>query len=283
LHSLREYLYKKHFVEISCPTLVISTDDAPYFVINYYRRRAVLTTSPQLNLQFGVNLFDRVFALQSVFRKEKNLLISNEHLSEFQYLGIEVANIDYRKLMDFVESLIAYVLNTIRRNCKDDIHQLKINVPTMNDCQKIAFSTLFPNFKASCPPKDYIINKRVQELSKKAHYPFWIIDWPEKEKDEWYYENKDEFLTKTMDLILPKGYNEVASGGQRELSYNDMIRKMLKKGIDPKKYQWYLNAFRYKIPPHAGCGIGIDRLVRWICNLRSVKDTVFMNWEGNLF
>jgi len=78
----------------------------------------------------------------------------------------------------------------------------------------------------------------------------------------------------SADMLAPHGFGEISSGGERETDIASITKRIEKESLDPKNYEWYLDLRRYGSVPHAGFGLGIERLVRWVANLEDIKDTV---------
>ena len=105
--------------------------------------------------------------------------------------------------------------------------------------------------------------------------PFFIIDYPLTARG--FYDREDPErpgILRDFDMIYPEGYGEAISGGEREYTYEGVLRRMQMRGENISEYRWYLDMLRDGIPPSAGFGIGVERLTRWICGLENIWDAV---------
>ena len=114
-----------------------------------------------------------------------------------------------------------------------------------------------------------------RELCKDAERPIFVVGYPIAVKP--FYVKEDPAgpgVGLTADMLAPGGFGEITSGGQREDSIDSITKRMVKEGLNPAAYDWYLDLRRYGSVPHGGFGLGIERLIRWITNVEDIKDTV---------
>lgn len=250
------------------------TDNSPTFKVDYYGSSAILATSSQLYKQLSLNSFEKVFFLQPVFRKELKKNLDYNHLTEFWQLDIEmIGTMD--SVMLLIEELFLSTIKYLNKECSCELHIINRDLPKL--------CTRFPKIEyTSCNA----VNKEddLKSLSIAVSTPTWILNWPIKEKPEWYYKTlpTEETLTQTMDLVYPQGFGEGVSGGQRETNLREIIRKMKNANIDSTKYSLYLETFKENFPDHAGCGLGIERFIQWLCNLRDITDTIPFPRRGKI-
>ncbi|MHA1975076.1 MAG: amino acid--tRNA ligase-related protein, partial [Candidatus Hodarchaeales archaeon] len=110
-------------------------------------------------------------------------------------------------------------------------------------------------------------------LSKHFEDPFFITEFPTALRGMYYAQDPNKSsITKSLDLIAPEGFGELSSGGQRVASHESLIKRIQEKGFDPQSFTWYLRMFEYGMPPHAGFGLGFERLIRWIANLPHIRE-----------
>jgi asparaginyl-tRNA synthetase len=274
-HQLRNLLHDEGFVEIPCPTLGVCIDDFPPFECfrtTYFGNKLMLSTSSQLYMQTALLAFDKVWSLMPVFRQERHA--NSNHLPEFWYLHLEMADRTKDDLIRFVENLILKIVSHSVANLPK---QLKLagripNVP-QTPFIRVPFHEVFgtpKSFRRFQKLEKTLVDKKSREFKD----PFWITNWPSHIKKEWYYSRdlNDPRITKAVDLIYPGGFGEAVSGGERENSYDRVLRRMDKRVLN--RYKWYLEAFKLGIPPHSGCGLGIERLVRWMCGFGDIQESV---------
>ena len=114
-----------------------------------------------------------------------------------------------------------------------------------------------------------------RELTRNRTRPIFVVDFPILLKPFYVKEDDEKRGTGlSADMLAPRGFGEISSGGERETDITSITKRIQKEGLDPKNYEWYLDLRRYGSVPHAGFGLGIERLVRWVANLEDIKDTV---------
>jgi asparaginyl-tRNA synthetase len=104
--------------------------------------------------------------------------------------------------------------------------------------------------------------------------PFFITEYPLSARSFYHMTKPDnDKITLSADLIAPEGFGEIATGGQRIHDYNVLIERLKRYELPIESFQWYVDLRKYGMPPHAGFGIGVERSVRWICNLKHIRAT----------
>jgi len=271
-------MWEEGFIEIHAPTISLSTDVGKPFNVTFHGKEMLLSTSYQLYKQASLRVFDKVYILQPAFRNER--VRTPLHLSEFWILDIEMAEATCHEVMGISERLIVRVCEDAILNCKDELEYLnrKLNVPK-TPFSKFTHSEIVNRinnlFGRQLTTSDKITWQTMVKLSKKFKEPFWITDWSTKLVKEWYYlqDPNNPKITRFFELYYPEGFEEAISGGEREYRVPEMIRKLTEMNLNCKKYQWYIELFKKGMPRHAGCGLGVDRLVRWICGIKDVAET----------
>ena len=283
LTAIRESLRKQGFVEILAPIIGPATDPgirgAKIVSIDYYGAEFRLMSSMILYKQMAISSLGKIFSLSPNIRVElPETLKTGRHLAEFRQIDIEEAFVTYEDAMHLAERIIVYTVKEVRKRCFKDLKVLdrKIKIP------KKPFKRL-THRKAVDMLKSTGLKLRYEEeipwdaeeiISAKHKEPFWIIDYPLTARGFYYLQDSKTGLLRDMDLILPDGFGEVISGGEREYEYGRVIKRFKKSGEDPEKYKWYLEMLKSGIPPSAGFGIGVERLTRWICGLKTIWEAV---------
>ena len=112
-------------------------------------------------------------------------------------------------------------------------------------------------------------------LTEKFDRPFFVTHYPKKAKA--FYHKPDPVrpeVTLSVDLLAPEGYGEITGGGQRIEDYGELLRRIREEGLDPKAYGWYLDLRKFGSVPHAGFGLGVERVVSWVCKLDHIRDAI---------
>jgi aspartyl-tRNA synthetase len=279
---ISEAMTDNGFVNINTPKMVASGAEggATLFGIDYFGKKAYLAQSPQLYKQMLMSTgLDRVFEMGPAFRAEHSN--TNRHVTEFISFDGEMAWIEKQEdVMMMIENVIDHVLVNLSERGKKHLDTLgkEITIPkrpypvlTYTDCLKMVRD-------GGLPLKDgddlgtegeKIIG---DVMSKTGNDLYFIAEYPEEAKPFYIMEKEGTDLSFSFDLDY-KG-QEISSGGQREHRYPELLKRMEKKGLDPKDFDSYLDAFRYGMPPHGGWGIGVDRVVTKILDLPNVREAI---------
>ena len=282
IESFRENLKNSGFTEFQAPTIVASATEggAELFPVKYYQYDAYLAQSPQLYKQILVSVFERVFTITRAYRAEPS--ITTRHLSEYISLDAEMGFIDsWEELMDACETLILSIFSDIQKNCSEELKIFKAAIPKvsekiprlkMREAQEIIFQrTGRDNRKEiDLQPEDekeiclWAREKHGSELIFVTHYP------TPKRPFYTYADPQDENYTLSFDLLC-RGL-EIVTGSQRINKYEELIKNIKKFGLEPKPFQFYLQAFKYGMPPEGGFCMGGERLVKQILNLENIRE-----------
>ena len=285
-NAYRGFLALEGFTEFQAPALVGGDAEgaAAAFTVNYYYdQKAYLATSPQLYKQIMVGVFERVFATPKVFRGEKHA--TTRHLSEYCSLDFEMGFIkDHRDVMDVLTRLMHAIMTQLQMNCKREFTLFEVEFPAapkefpilkLREAQKILGIGEEPDLE---PEHERAICKWARE-EKGSDFVF-ITHYPVKKRPFYTYEDEnDPGFTKSFDLLF-RGL-EITTGGQRVHDYDTLVQKARDKGLDPEKFSFYLQAFKYGMPPHGGSATGLERLTARLLNLQNVKEATLFPRDLN--
>jgi len=285
--AFREILKNYGFVEIHTPViaLYVAEGGANVFSVDYFGRKAYLRQSPQLYKQLMAGAFEKVFEVGPAFRAEPSYTI--RHLTEFISLDVEMAWIDsVEDLMDLAEDIMIHITRRVLSEAKDYLSLLNVPPPKIpsKPFPVISYREAVILLKQAniqlegkeIPPTG---EKYLWEYIKKKYDSdyFFITDFPWEIRPFYTmkYHNiseENEPITKSMDLIY-RGI-EIATGGQREHRYDVLVSQMKEKGLRPETFGYYLEAFKYGMPPHGGFALGLDRITMLMLNLENIRESV---------
>lgn len=287
ISSIREYFDENYFVEINTPKMIATATEggAALFPIFYYDREAFLAQSPQLYKEQLTMAFESVFEIAPIFRAEPSR--TNRHLSEAISVDAEKAYVDYRDMMDHLEKLIQYIIKRINTKNANDLKNLGINLPQINSSfSRITYTDLVQKLQSNHKYirwGDDISPKILKDIFGDEF--FFIIDWPASTKPFYvksiiYNETSDgknidekNILSESFDLMF--GGLELSSGSTRINNKNMLMENMKKKGLNEKAFDYHLRVFDYAVPPHAGFGLGLERLIMALLRLENIRDATF--------
>ncbi len=279
LQSIRRFLCENGFIEVHTPKIVSTATEGgtELFPISYFEREAFLNQSPQLYKQILMSAgFDRVFEIGPIFRAEEH--DTTRHLNEAISIDIEMSFTDHRGVMNILEDLIVRVYEDIAENCQRFLVLLGINdleIPrkpfdriTYDEALEIAGKK-----GEEIPWGEDLTTRALRILGEEIEDHYFIVDWPTECKPFYAmpYEDNPK-ICKSFDLM--KGPIELASGTQRIHRYDMLVNSIREKGLNPESFEFYLEAFRYGMPPHAGWGLGAERLLMSILGLKNIREAV---------
>lgn len=278
--SLAEFLRNEGFLEI--PPVIISTITDPLFhstggaEIEYAGAKFRLTKSMIFHKQLAILAHDKIFSFSPNIRLEPpEMADTGAHLLEFTQLDLEMAYEPRNSVIELAEDMICHVISHVKKNCQEQLDRFgrDLNVPD-KPFERITYKEAHDEYGG--------IYEEV--LSQKKKEPFWIIDYPITGREFYDREKPDDpgFLD-DMDMIYPEGYGEALSGGSREYRRDRIEKRILRQGLDLDDYHVYLELAEEGLSPSSGFGLGIERLVRYICGLSDLEAiTLFPKTPGSV-
>lgn len=288
---IREFLDGQDFVEINSPKIVGNAAEggAEVFKLDYFGKQASLAQSPQLYKQVMVGVFERVFEIGPAFRAEPSA--TTRHVSEVTMLDIEMAFVqNHEEVLNMVQDLLYDVISKVWELYPEILKELSAPEPVLQP--------KFPRYSMKQIHQMYQEANKVDmsnEIDLTPDEERWICDYAKdhdhceavfatdlpRAKMKFYHMAKDEESAASADLLF-RGL-ELATVPLREHRYEQLLKQMQVAGInvDDPNYQFYLQAFRHGLPPHGGCGFGIDRLVEKTLGLANIKEAILFPRDIN--
>ncbi|MGI0032363.1 MAG: aspartate--tRNA(Asn) ligase [Nitrososphaeraceae archaeon] len=277
LNSCREFLGREGFIEVNTPKIIATATEggATLFPIFYYDREAFLTQSPQLYKEQLTMAFENVFEIGPIFRAEPSR--TNRHLSEATSIDIEKAYAEYNEVMEILESMIHYVRDEVKDKNKSHLEYLKIKLPDISfPFRRYRYSDLIEklqNVGESIEWGDDISQQRLRNLHDKGIKNFYfIIDWPTSIKPFYVKPKSTGTECESFDLMYEN--LELSSGSTRIHDKSELVERMKKQGLNIDAFDFHLRVFDYGMPPHAGFGLGLERLLMSMCGVDNIRDVV---------
>ena len=280
--AFRSYLKDLRFSEIHTPKITSSSTEggSEMFTVNYFERRALLTQSPQFYKQMMVGAgFERVFEIGHAYRAE--LHNTWRHLNEYVSLDVELGFIENETdLMDLEEGFLKYLFSQIKKNCAQELDLYKIELPEITSIPRMTLShahdLLLDKYGKKSPTGnidaegEILLSKYIKETFG-SDFVF-LTRYPVAKRPVYTMpSDEDSTLTKSFDLIY-KGL-EITTGGQRIHDYEMLKENIIKFGLNPEDFSFYLESFRYGMPPHGGFAIGLERLTMKILDLSNIRES----------
>jgi nondiscriminating aspartyl-tRNA synthetase len=277
LDAVREFLVREEFTEVNTPKMIATATEggAALFPIFYYDREAFLAQSPQLYKEQLTMAFENVFEIGPIFRAEPSR--TNRHLSEAISIDVEKAFVDYTDMMTLLEEIISYIIASIKERKKDDLRYLDLELPAVKmPFPKYSYSNIINQLQSAGERirwGDDLSPQAMKNISDDRINGFYFItDWPTSLKP-FYVKPKyieGESISESFDLMYRS--LEVSSGSTRINRKDELLERMKKQGLNTQAFDYHLRVFDYGVPPHAGFGLGLERLLMAITRIENIRD-----------
>ena len=277
LASLRKILSEKKFIEITTPKIIGSASEggANLFSLDYFGKQAYLAQSPQLYKEQMTIGLERVFEIASFYRAEKSH--TGRHLSEFTSVDIEAAFMNYTDVMNVLEDLVVDTFKYVFENCKKELEIIgNKTITSDHPFEKITYSQALDELKEKDVKLEFgddLLDSHLRILGENHPSFYFLTDWPIKLKPFYITEKQDNVeLSESFDLQY--GYLELSSGGSRLHNPEKIKSRLKEQNLDPSKFSEHLQAFDWGMPPHAGWGLGLERLLTIILGIDNVREVI---------
>ncbi|HUC39088.1 MAG TPA: asparagine--tRNA ligase [Candidatus Acidoferrum sp.] len=277
----RKFLDKKGFYEITPPLLTKAGGEtgANLFEVDYFGQKVYLTESSQLYAEAMIYSLEKVYSFAPSYRAEKSR--TTKHLAEYWHLEPEMAYFNNAKSMKLQEQLISYIATTLAKEHEDILSFFEVK---KSDLMKIK-----PPFKRITYEKAIgILNEKgakrkwgddfgVEEerlLTEHEEKPIFVYNWPKEIKAFYMPVNRDGRTVACADMLAPRGHGEIIGGSERIWKLEELIERMNEFKLNAENYSWYIDLRKYGSVPHAGFGMGVERIIKWLLNLDHIRDAI---------
>ena len=282
IDSFREYMKLQDFFEFQAPAITPASAEggAEVFEVEYFDKKAYLTQSPQLYKQIVMTAFERVFSVNKVFRAEPSA--TTRHITEFVSLDAEMAFIDsWRDIRDMSENVVRHILKVLAEKHSKDLELLQATLPTMiaetptlslTEAQEKIFAKKGRNVVGEKDLSSQDEQDICEIIKEETGSDFvYVYGYPTKQKPFYVYPNPESpQFNEGIDLLC-RG-REWLSGGRRINDYEQLMKHVHEWGMDPKKIEMFLEAFRYGAPPEGGFAFGAERMTMQILELKNIRE-----------
>jgi aspartyl-tRNA synthetase len=275
LKSVRDYFYQENFTEINTPKMIATATEggAALFPIFYYNKEAFLAQSPQLYKEQLTMSFEKVFEIAPIFRAEPSR--TNRHLAEAISMDFEEAYVDYNDVMNRIEQIIKKTVQVVNDYAKENT-DVEFIIPSIPESiPRYSYTELVEKMQKVGSKTEWGDDLYPSNLKKIGLEGFYFIkDWPMGPKPFYVKVSKDNpKISESFDLMF--GDLELSSGSTRIEKKDELAERMKNKGMKVDAFEYHLGAFDYGVPPHAGCGIGLERLIMALTGTENIRDTTF--------
>ncbi len=282
IKACRDFFDDRGFILVDTPifTPAACEGTTTLFEVDYFEDKAYLTQSGQLYNEATAAAVGKTYCFGPTFRAEKSK--TRRHLTEFWMIEPEVAFAHLDDAMVLGEELVAFVVRRVLERRRTELQTLERKVAPLEKC-----TPPFPRLSYDDAVK--MLQEKGSEiqwggdfgggdetvLSESFDKPVLVHRYPAQVKA--FYMAPDPARSEValcVDMLAPEGYGEIIGGGERLADFDLLLRRIEEAKLPRQAFEWYLDLRRYGTVPHAGFGMGIERVVAWICGLEHVRETI---------
>jgi asparaginyl-tRNA synthetase len=282
LELARKWFEKEGFTEFQSPIFVGGAVEggSTLFPVKYFEQKAYLTQSWQLYAEAAIATLGKIYTVAPSFRAEKSR--TRRHLTEYWHLEAEEPWCDLEGTLKTQEELVTFIIHGLAKEMPEEMKFFQRDVDYLLSVQppfeRITYDDaikFLQEKKVKIKWGDDITWELEQVLTEKFTKPFFLTHFPKGVKAFYHKTDpKKPIVTLSADMLAPEKYGEIIGGGQRVDDYDELLKRMKEEKLDPKAYEWYLELRKYGTVPHSGFGLGIERLVAWVCKIEHIRDAI---------
>src|SRR5947199_4670132 len=288
IKAARDFFDERGFTLTDPPILTPAACEGTttLFPVDYFDEQAFLTQSGQLYIEATAMALGKVYSFGPTFRAEKSK--TRRHLTEFWMVEPEVAYATLDDIMELAENFISFLVQRCLERRRGDLELIGRDVSKLENI-KPPFPRITYDEAVDILQKGYAEGKIENKfewggdfgspdetfISSQFDRPVMVHRYPAKVK-AFYMEPdpKRPDLALACDVLAPEGYGEIVGGSQRMSSYERLVQRIREHDLPMEAFKWYLDLRKYGSVPHSGFGMGIERVVSWICSLEHVRETI---------
>ncbi len=280
--ACRDFMEERDFTLIDAPifTPAACEGTSTLFETDYFDQKAYLTQSGQLYMEAAAMAFGNVYCFGPTFRAEKSK--TRRHLTEFWMIEPEMAYCDLDGDMRIAEEFVYYIVQRVLERRREELKVLERDIDKLEKISlpfpRLSYDEALVQLRALGSDIEWGADLGGDDetlLSEQYDAPILVHRYPLDVKAFYMKEDPDDSrLALCVDMLAPEGYGEIIGGGQREDELAVLERKINEHELPPEAFQWYTDLRRYGTVPHAGFGMGIERVVAWLCGLKHVRETI---------
>jgi len=281
LWLMHKFFRERGFIEVSPPMFITSACEggSTLFSAKYFDRDLYLTQSAQLYSEILIYSLEKIYTCAPSFRAEKSRTI--RHLTEYWHVEPEWAFADMNSVMEIEEELVSYVCQRTTERCKQELKELGIDPEILLQIKppfpRITYKEAIERLREKGFNMKWGEDMGYDEekaLAEDFRQPFFVYDYPKEIKAFYCKTHRDKpEIAMSVDLLVPK-VGEITTGGAREDDKDELIKRINESGLQVEDYDWYIDMRRYGTVPHAGFGLGVERLLMWMLELDNIIDAI---------
>jgi asparaginyl-tRNA synthetase len=282
--AIDEYFRQHGFYEYHSPTLqaVQCEGGSTLFTVDYFKQKGVfLAQTWQLYAEPAIFALEKIYTISPSFRAEKSK--TSRHLTEYWHAEMEVAWANFDNIIDYGEGLLKHIVKKVLEINREELKILGRDPTKLEPTLHKAFPRMtYDDALAILKKENMDVEwgkdlRTIEEdvLSKMYDTPIAVTRYPKAVKAFYMKEDpKNPTVVLGVDFIAPEGYGEIIGGSEREADINKIKERLIAQGEKPEEYEFYLDTRRYGSVPHGGFGMGVERVISWVCGLDNIKDAI---------
>ena len=282
IRAMRDYLDTRDFILVDPPIFTPNACEgtSTLFETEYFGTKAYLTQSGQLYEEAAAMSFGKVYSFGPTFRAEKSK--TRRHLTEFWMLEPEVAYMDINEDMDLIEDFIVEVVGRVLDKRGEELKVLERDTSLLEKIIKpfprISYDEAAKILQDKGTGFEYgsdLGGTDETVIAEDHDRPVMIHTWPADVKA--FYMKRDpgdNSKVLAVDVIATEGHGEIVGGSQRKDDLEELKKRLKEHDLPEKFFEWYLDLRRYGSVPHSGFGLGLERMVGWVCGLKHIRESI---------
>ena len=282
IDEARKWLSEHGYLEVQVPILVNAAVEggSTLFSVKYFDEKAYLSQSWQLYAEAMIASVGKIFTLAPSFRAEKSR--TRRHLTEYWHLEVEAPWLELDGLMQLEEELVVHMCQEVVKSMPEELKSLgrkteqiaKVKAPF----PRITYDKAVELIQESMPKFEWGKDMGYEEekvLTQYFQLPFFVNRFPKGIKAFYHMPDpQNPKVTLSVDLLAPEGYGEITGGGQRTHDLQQLLARIKEEQLKTDDYKWYIELRKYGTVPHSGFGMGVERILAWVCGLEHIRDAI---------
>jgi asparaginyl-tRNA synthetase len=287
--AIHKFFRERGYYEFTPPIFQPNPSEggATLFEVKYYDTITYLSQSWQLYAEAAIFALEKVYDVAPTFRAEKSK--TSRHLCEFWMAEMEAAWMELEECTDVAKDEVKYIIDQVLKNNKEELELLERDLSKLKVCLTKPFPTitytealeiLKEKSGLSIPWGKDLRTIEEDEVMKHFDTPVIVTHYPKQVMAFYKPVEKNEKskapgpVARCFDMLAPEGYGELIGGSERDIDIKELKKYLEIEGENPANYQFYFDTRKYGSVPHSGYGLGMERLITWICGLDNIKDAI---------
>jgi len=282
IKSIRDFFDMNDFTLVDTPIFTPNAAEgtSTLFKTEYFGKDAFLAQTGQLYGEASAMSFGRHYNFGPCFRAEKSK--TRRHLTEFWMVEPEIAYCEIEEDMQWAENLLLYIVNQVLENRLNELKDLGRDIDVLKKIKGPFPRVSYTECIEMLQKDDFKIewgddfgSPEETHIANQYDCPVIVHRFPSDIKA--FYMKRDpenERVVLGMDILAPEGYGEIIGGSERETDIDILIERIKEENLNQSDYDWFLDLRKYGSVPHSGFGMGLERVVAWICGLSHIRETI---------